>query len=79
MTESLATFLPAVIWKRGNILNEILDIGKNISRQYFESAKFILLTVYGKIKIDKLKKDPFSFEVDYRGNFSNPRIYWLGK
>ena len=61
MTESLATFLPAVIWKVGNILHEIIGMAKNIPRQYFENPKCTFLTVDGMIKTDKLTEKRLGF------------------
>lgn len=60
-----------------DILNKIVSVARNISRQYFESAKCFLLTVYGKIKIDELKKDLLGFQVEYGRNISNPKITGL--
>ena len=69
MVKSLATLLYAVMWKIENIPNELVGLGKEISRKNIECANWFLFALY-KVELERneLKKELLGFQAEFRRN-----------
>jgi hypothetical protein len=76
VAKCLVRFLPAVVWKTESILKN-QNYRENIIRQWF---LFLFLgsrcfnCEWQAKNLYKLKKELFNFQIEYKGNISNPRI-----
>ena len=44
---------PAVMWKKGNVPNELNVLAKEILRQSFKGATYLLVAIYSKIQVEE--------------------------
>lgn len=74
--KGLATPSPAVTWKIESILNELVDLAKEISWQEAESAHWFLLVTDDKIWLKR--KNLFNFPAKFRGSIRGLKPVFQG-
>lgn len=68
---------PVVMWKIGNVANELNNLAKEISRQNTERATWILYIVSDKglLERDELRSKQFTFLIEFGGYVEGHDIF----